>query len=129
MSDAENPFWMETSRYPICATETPDERGSRLRTLRRSLGLDIGTAAKQLRIPAPTLVLLELGRIRFTDPADYTKASQSLRTKHASAARSGPSQSSNELSNLSSGDEAKLGSTPGGGTNETETSDSERTDP
>jgi len=121
----EAPAWMTPDRYPVTAVETPDARGARLRSHRRSLGLDIAAAAKQLRIPAPKLVLIETGRARFTDPADYARAAQTLRNKSAQAARSGPSQPSTELSNLSAAGEAMPGSTPGGGTTET-SNDSER---
>jgi len=66
--------------FPSVPARETSAKGGAIRAARRQAGMDVGTAARQLKIAAPRLVQIELGQHVFTDPGDYARAAHNIRT-------------------------------------------------
>jgi hypothetical protein len=67
------------THYAVRETAVHCAKGGILRAVRRERGLDVGSAARALKMPVTSLIQIELGSAEFVDGANYRRAVELLR--------------------------------------------------
>lgn len=72
----------DTERYAVAPTAVRTERGLAIRAARREHSMDVGAAARVLKMPVTDLIAVELGSVAFVDGNNYRRVIESL-AQHA----------------------------------------------
>jgi|GEM_PF-3636260 len=66
------------THYAIRAVDVQGHKGGAIRAVRRERGIDVGAAARALRMRVMSLLAVELGNAEFVNASDYRRATELL---------------------------------------------------